>query len=101
MKLIFDIETDGLLDTVSKVHCIVARDIETDKEYIWSGDECRAGWEFLQKAEMLVGHNIMGFDIPALEIVFGKMLTLLTHDTLVMTRTIWPDRRDRGFQAIP
>lgn len=98
MKLIFDIETDGLLDTVSKVHCIVARDIETDEEYIWSGDECRAGWEFLQKAEMLVGHNIMGFDIPALEIVFGKMLTVLTHDTLVMTRTIWPDRRDRDFK---
>ena len=40
----------------------------------------------------------MGFDIPALEIVFGKMLTLLTHDTLVMTRTIWPDRRDRDFK---
>ena len=30
-KCIFDIETDGLLDTMTKVHCIVLYDIEKDK----------------------------------------------------------------------
>ena len=44
MRLLFDIETDGLLDTVSKVHCIVARDVDTDEEYVWVGDQCREGW---------------------------------------------------------
>mgnify|MGYP003336301866 FL=1 len=101
MKLLFDIETDGLLDTVTKVHCIVTRDVDTDEENVFVGDDCEKGFEFLQKAEMLVGHNIIAFDIPVLEKVFGRQLTTVNQtlrDTLVMTRTIWPDRRDRDFK---
>ena len=33
MRLVFDIETDGLFDDVSKVHCIVLKDLDT-KEVI-------------------------------------------------------------------
>lgn len=107
MRLLFDIETDGLLDTVSKVHCIVARDVDTDEEYVWVGDQCREGWEFLKTASSLIGHNIMAFDIPVLEKVFNDKLTELTFhdfvsiklwDTLVMARLMWPDRRDRDFK---
>ena len=29
----FDIETDGLLRGLTKIHCIVARDIDSDQEY--------------------------------------------------------------------
>ena len=99
MKLIFDIETDGLLDTVTKIHCVVARDVDTDEEYVWVGDKIKDSWNFLNKADTLIGHNIMAFDIPVLEKIFSKKLTQLTlRDTLVLTRLIWPDRRDKDFK---
>ena len=99
MRLLFDIETDGLLDTVSKVHCIVARDVDTNEEYVWTGDECREGFSFLNTADTLIGHNIMAFDIPVLEKLFSEKLTELNiRDTLVLARLIWPDRRDRDFK---
>ena len=31
MRLVFDIETDGLLPDVSKVHCIVLKDLDTNE----------------------------------------------------------------------
>lgn len=98
MRLLFDIETDGLLDTVSKIHCVVARDVDTDEEYVWTGDKVKDCWNFLNKADTLIGHNILGFDIPVLEKIFNrKMAQMQIRDTLVMARTIWPDRRDRDF----
>ena len=33
MRLIFDIETDGLLPQLTKIHCIVAKDIDTNQVY--------------------------------------------------------------------
>lgn len=108
MRLLFDVETDGLLDTVTKVHCIVARDVDNDTEYVWVGDECYEAWQVFHNADVIIGHNIMGFDIPVIEKVLGFKLTELTlgdktiqisvRDTLVMTRTIFPDRRDKDFK---
>ena len=72
MRLLFDIETDGLLDTVSKIHCVVARDVDTDEEYVWTGDKVKDCWNFLNKADTLIGHNILGFDIPVLEKIFNR-----------------------------
>ena len=37
--LIFDIETNGLLDTVTKVHCMVIYDTEADKFYEYRPSE--------------------------------------------------------------
>ena len=34
MKLVFDIETDGLLENVTKIHCIVARDVSDNNKAV-------------------------------------------------------------------
>ena len=31
MRYCFDIETDGFLDTATKVHCIILKDIDTNQ----------------------------------------------------------------------
>tara|TARA_R100001460_G_scaffold3427_1_gene10396 strand:- start:1881 stop:3656 length:1776 start_codon:yes stop_codon:yes gene_type:complete len=100
MRLVFDIETDGLLDTVSKVHCIVARNIDDDKEYVFVGNDCREGVKFLASADTLIGHNIIAFDIPVLQKLYPdvELTTVNWVDTLVLTRLIWPDRRDRDYK---
>ena len=49
MKCILDIETNGLLDEATNVHCIVAYDIDGKKPYVFKGDECRADVKLLLK----------------------------------------------------
>ena len=31
MRYIFDIETDGLIDDVTKIHCLVLKDVDNNK----------------------------------------------------------------------
>lgn len=92
-RYVFDIETDGLLDTLSKVHCLVMKDDETgDLISLSPSDDIEAGVKKLQEADALIGHNIIKYDIPALKKIYpwfepkGRVI-----DTLVCTRLIFPE----------
>jgi len=63
MKLIFDIETNGFLSEASVVHSIVIKDIETNQLYSYHGDKIGRGLMLLNGASLLVGHNILKFDL--------------------------------------
>ena len=65
MNLVFDIETDGLDATL--IWCIVAKDIDTNQVYAYPPEKIDEGLELLEKANILIGHNIVGFDIPVLK----------------------------------
>jgi DNA polymerase-1 len=86
MKLIFDIEGNGLLDTLSEVWMIVAKEVGTDRRYVFSDHapiddfkglkygltgSIKDGLAFLGRADMLSGHNVYGYDLPALKQMFG------------------------------
>ena len=99
MKLIFDIETNGLLDSLDQVHCMSVIDLDMPEDVLmFSHKNLVAGVEMLMAAEELIGHNIIKFDIPAIKKVYpwfdfkGKLT-----DTLVLSRVIWPDIRDRDM----
>lgn len=99
MKLIFDIETNGLLDSLDQVHCISMIDLDNpDKVIMWGPDSIGDGVEYMSQAEELIGHNIIKFDIPAIKKVYPwfDFKGALT-DTLVLSRVIWPDIRDRDM----
>jgi len=91
MDLVYDIETDDLKAT--KIHCLVAQDIDSGTIYKYPPDKLQEGYELLSKADKLIGHNIIGFDIPMVE-KFGDVK--LSHkpvvDTLVMSRLFNPVR---------
>jgi DNA polymerase I-like protein with 3'-5' exonuclease and polymerase domains len=95
MKLLFDLESNGLLDTVSKVHCIVIQNVETDEILSFVGhDEIIAkAIPMLNEAEELSGHNIIGYDIPALRKIFpGKLKEdINAFDTLLAVKLSNPD----------
>jgi len=91
----FDLESNGLLDTINRIHCLVLSDLDTGVvESFDSRDPMRLlkGLSYLQDAEEIVGHNIIGYDIPAIKIVHptwaprGKVT-----DTLVLSRLIHAD----------
>jgi DNA polymerase I len=91
MKLIFDIETDAIKAT--KVWCMVAQDADSGKIYKFAPHELESGLELLKSADTLIGHNILGFDIPMVHKLLGvdlrdkKMI-----DTLVLSRLFKPSR---------
>ena len=102
MRLAFDIETDGLLRDLTKIHCIVARDIDTDQEYRWDNGDIPAGLEFLLTADQLWGHNIVGYDYQAIrEIHPDWVYKGTTYDTLILSRLFYTDLLDRDFRSRP
>lgn len=98
MRLVFDIETDGLVDVMTKVHCIVAKDIDTKEVYSFTPDKVKEGVDLLINAKELIGHNIQDFDIPAIEKVFKVKFNNKLIDTLLITRLIWTDIKDKDFR---
>ena len=59
-RYIFDLETDGLLDDVTKIHCMVIKDIDTGAAYGYHGKGVwTEGIPKLEKADMICGNNII------------------------------------------
>ena len=91
-NLIFDIEADGL--TPSKIWCIVAKDLDSNTVYEYGPDKLEEGIELLRNAKTLVGHNIIGYDIPVIEKLHKVKLTDNVIDTLVLSRLFQPVREN-------
>ena len=90
-SLVFDIETDDLKAT--KVWCIVAQDLDSNELFRFAPHQLESGLELLQSADRLIGHNIIGFDIPVVEKLLGVDLsTKKLVDTLVLSRLLNPVR---------
>jgi DNA polymerase-1 len=91
MELVFDIETDDI--DATKIHCIVAQDVETETIYTFPPDMVQTGCRFLAKADTLIGHNIIGFDIPMVHKFSDVDLSKIpVIDTLVLSRLFNPNR---------
>ena len=91
MKLIFDIETDDL--NATKIWCIVAKEID-GQLYKFGPNQIQDGLDLFSKAEMLIGHNILGFDLPVLKELHDFNYTGKVLDTLVMSRLYNPVREN-------
>ena len=91
MNIVFDIEADGLEPT--KIYCIVAQDVDTGDVFTFDNTQLQEGMQFLMSATKLIGHNIIGYDLPALRKVEGLDLSdKKIVDTLVLSRLFKPTR---------
>ena len=91
-KLVFDIEADGLNPT--KIWCIVAKDLDEGTCRTFNPNQLLDGVEYLQSADVLIGHNIIGYDIPAIETILDVKLNTKVVDTLVLSRLFQPVREN-------
>lgn len=97
MALIFDLETDGLLDEVSKIHCLVIKDTETGEVRSFTSEySIDEGILVLQGADLIAGHNVIKYDIPVIKKLYPDFSIAETKvfDTLVATRLIWANIKD-------
>ena len=70
MRLVFDLETNGLLKQLTKIHCISIADLDaedTKAKLTITPEGIEAAIKQLTVADEIIGHNIIGFDIPAIQ----------------------------------
>ena len=106
---VFDIETNAIgnwntLEGLERVHCIVVMDGEGTHRYRNNGemDNINEALERLARADCLVAHNGIGFDLPALRKLYGFEHPRII-DTMVLGRLIHPDlkREDWNEAKLP
>ena len=99
--LIFDLESDGLYDHVSKIHCLVIYDLQSGNTFSYGPDAVDNAISHLDSADVLIGHNILFYDIPVLNKLFSVTFKARIIDTLICSRLIWPKEirftRDEEF----
>ena len=92
MRLVFDIETDGLDATL--IWCLVIQDLDTKNVYSFTDYDDKYmsisdGLNMLEKASCLIGHNIIGYDIPMIQKITGiDLFDKKIHDTWIMSQTL-------------
>ena len=95
--LILDLESDGLLDSVTKVHLLVCKDADTGEYHIAKNGEVKYLLEKIQ-GDHIVGHNLLGFDLEVLRKLYNWYIPIeQVTDTLILSRLMFPDMRERDF----
>jgi DNA polymerase I-like protein with 3'-5' exonuclease and polymerase domains len=90
-RLVFDVETDGI--DATKIWCIVAQDVTSKEVYSYGPDKLNDGYDHLASASALIGHNIIGYDIPVIRRLMHKpdfAANCSVIDTLVLSRLFNP-----------
>lgn len=94
--IVFDCETDGLLDDLTQIHCIVLYDTDSDETLVFNNEGNKEpivrAVTLLEEATTIVGHNAMGFDVLALAKCYpffkpqGQVI-----DTLLLSKVLHPN----------
>lgn len=101
--VIFDVETDGLLDDLTRIHSLVLRDRDSDTVLSCADQPgytpLQEGLQLLSRAERVYGHNIISFDIPAIQKVYpGFLLTGKVFDTYVVAASRWAHIKEEDYK---
>ena len=101
--IVFDLETNGLLNDATHIHCVALHYLETDAKCSFN-DECPGkgmsypvvrAVQYLQMADFIIGHNIVGFDLPVIKNLFPFFNpTGVIIDTLLLSRLYHPNLLD-------
>ena len=90
---VFDVESDGFNPT--KLHCISVKGTNTKLKSTANYDNMR---KFFTNADVLIGHNIIRFDIPVVERILGIKITARRVDTLALSWYLEPQRVRHGLE---
>ena len=98
MRLVLDIESNGLLQDLTKIHCIAVEAVDSSYSELFVGNELILSFieNILNDPSIeLIGHNIFCFDLLAIKKVYGIDLhNRKIHDTLVLGQLLFPDLKN-------
>ena len=93
---VFDIETNGLLDELDKIHVLSYMGTDGQVHSMHDYDHMRT---FFETVDVLIGHNICRFDIPAVEKVLGIKVKARLVDTLALSWYLNHERQKHGLEG--
>lgn len=88
-----DIETNGFYHEVSLFHCAWIHDVASGKSKGFRPHEFKEYLATLEKADVVVYHNGIDYDLPVLAKLSGINLKFRVFDTLVLSRMLDPDKK--------
>ena len=97
--LFFDTESDGLVEQLTKIHCIRAYDTDKHAWLRFDPDNLpiEMGVKALMDAPVIVGHNAVGFDVPAITKVYPWFKPKKVLDSLIMAKLIFGDIKNADY----
>ncbi len=107
MKLVFDIETNAIdfgqwnvgdRSSLVTIHCIVIQEVESGKVAKYTGDEIGFGVAQLARADQVIGHNVSGFDIPAIQHLFPDFKVKDVYDTKDVAKSLFPQHQSHSLK---
>lgn len=87
MKLVADLEADGLLNEATQIHCAVFKCADTGK--VWRLRTKESILKMFDKCTYLIMHNGIGYDLPLVEKLWGYEFEGKVLDTVLMSREIF------------
>lgn len=96
--IVFDIEADGLLDEATKIHCLSFKDLSKSSGVVTMYDYSLMK-DFLLQQSILIGHNIVMYDVPLLEKILGIKIKAKLYDTLAMSWVVNTERPKHGLES--
>ena len=99
-RYVADIETDGLIPEMTVIHSLCFKDVDTGEIHSHADQpgypSIEAGLRIIMEADLLVFHNGLSFDIPAIQKLYPWFKPKGTvRDTLIMAKMVWPADRLR------
>ena len=97
-NLVFDLETDGLLDEVTTIWCM-GYSIDGSPALI-TRDVPRM-LDIIRSADVLIGHNIIGYDLPVLNKLYGFSLPYghsRLMDTYILSKMLYKKRQSHSLK---
>ncbi len=109
MNLIFDIETDGLYNNVTQIHCVAIKDLGNGETYVFNDvgtqPPISRGIAMLEEAHTIIGHNVIGYDVPVIQKFYAWFSPKRSLDTLILSRLYHPNLlnldKQREWQHMP
>lgn len=96
-KIIFDIEANGLLNDVTKIHCLSYYSFSTEK--IISLTEYDHIINLFNTDNLIIcGHNIIKYDIPVLEKILDIEISNKCIDTLGLSWYLFNTQKQHGLE---
>ena len=85
-EIVFDIECNGI--NPDTIHCMIANGEEVDKTF----------FKNLTSDDVLIGHNVVRYDIPVLERLLGIKIKAQLIDTLSLSWYLYPHLVRHGLE---
>lgn len=96
-RLIIDLETNGLLQEVTKIHCASVVDLDSSYSELFLENNIAEFISLISAPNVeLIGHNIFCYDLKVLEKLcnWKPIKDQKIHDTMILGQLLYPDLKN-------